>query len=97
MVLDECLAFPATHVPREFDASIGAMGDGASAYAGLRSKPVDGVSLSNAAQAQFGIVQGGVFDDLRHEAPGDGDRGVRGYAIGGLASENPSSNVCGRG
>ena len=34
----------------------------------LRSQAVDGVTVTNPGQAQFGIVQGGVFPELREES-----------------------------
>jgi queuine tRNA-ribosyltransferase len=48
------------------------------------------VILSSAGQAQFGIVQGGVFPDLRRESA-DATRaiGFEGYAIGGLSVGEP--------
>ena len=53
---------------------------------------VAGVAVTNPGQAQFGIVQGGVFPDLR-----DGERAARrsaigfeAYAIGGLSVGEPA-------
>jgi queuine tRNA-ribosyltransferase len=47
--------------------------------------------VSNAGQAQFGIVQGGVFPDLREEsATLTVGLGFEGYAIGGLSVGEPS-------
>jgi queuine tRNA-ribosyltransferase len=48
------------------------------------------VQVSNSGQAQFGIVQGGVFQDLRDEsAAGTTEIGFEGYAIGGLSVGEP--------
>jgi queuine tRNA-ribosyltransferase len=48
------------------------------------------VRVSNPGQAQFGIVQGGVFPDLREEsALGTVAVGFEGYAIGGLSVGEP--------
>ena len=48
------------------------------------------VTVSNGGQAQFGIVQGGVFQDLRDEsADGCVSTGFEGYAIGGLSVGEP--------
>ena len=56
----------------------------------LRSRPVDGVTVTNPGQAQFGIVQGGVYQDLRHESvDATVALGFEGYAIGGLSVGEP--------
>jgi queuine tRNA-ribosyltransferase len=48
------------------------------------------VQVSNPGQAQFGIVQGGVFQDLRDEsADATAAIGFEGYAIGGLSVGEP--------
>src|SRR5687768_15986957 len=47
-------------------------------------------SASNSSQAQFGIVQGGTFQDLRVEsADATVQVGFEGYAIGGLSVGEP--------
>ena len=91
MVLDECLAYPATR-----DAAAASM-ERSARWAGrcrarldeLRSSP-GAVAVTNPGQAQFGIVQGGVFQALRDESV---DRtvaiGFEGYAIGGLSVGEP--------
>jgi len=92
MVLDECLAYPATH-----DAAAASMRRSVrwaercrDRLRDLRAGGVDGVTVSNPGQAQFGIVQGGVFPDLRAESA---DATVAldfdGYAIGGLSVGEP--------
>src|SRR3954467_9383511 len=70
MVFDECLAYPATP-----DAAAESMRRSArwarrcrERMLTLRSGGAPGVTVSNPGQAQFGIIQGGVFDDLRHES-----------------------------
>jgi len=96
MVLDECLAYPATHA-----AAAGSMRRslrwaerGRRRMQELRSGPVEGVTVSNVGQAQFGIVQGGVFEDLRHEsADATVAVGFEGYAIGGLSVGEPSEQM----
>ena len=46
--------------------------------------------MTNASQAQFGIVQGGVFEDLRDEsARRTVAIGFEGYALGGLSVGEP--------
>jgi queuine tRNA-ribosyltransferase len=96
MVLDECLAFPATR-----DAAAASMARSVrwarrcrQRLADLRSGPVAGVAVSNAGQAQFGIVQGGIFQDLRDEsADATVAIGFDGYAIGGLSVGEPSDQM----
>ena len=96
MVLDECPAFPAMR-----DAVAASMARSArwaersrQRLVELRSGPVAGVTVSNARQAQFGIIQGGVFQDLRDESA-DATVGVgfEGYAIGGLSVGEPSDQM----
>ena len=96
MVLDECLAFPASR-----DAAAASTARSArwarrcrQRLAELRSQPVAGVAASNAGQAQFGIVQGGVYQDLRDEsADATVAIGFEGYAIGGLSVGEPSDQM----
>ena len=91
MVLDECLAYPATS-----DAAAASMERSArwaercrTRFLELRSSP-GAIAVTNPGQAQFGIVQGGVFQPLRDESV---DRtvaiGFEGYAIGGLSVGEP--------
>jgi queuine tRNA-ribosyltransferase len=96
MVLDECLAFPATHdaAASSMRRSVRWAGRGRQRMLELRSGPVDDVAVSNAGQAQFGIVQGGVFQDLRQEsAEATVAVGFEGYAIGGLSVGEPSEQM----
>ena len=94
MVLDECLAYPAT-----IEAARTSM-EMTSRWAArarqrqmtLREGPVPGVIVTNPGQAQFGIVQGGVFPELREEsAKRTVEIGFEGYAIGGLSVGEPSA------
>jgi queuine tRNA-ribosyltransferase len=56
----------------------------------LRERP-EAVTVTNHAQAQFGIVQGGVFKDLREESARETVAvGFEGYALGGLSVGEPS-------
>jgi queuine tRNA-ribosyltransferase len=92
MVLDECLAYPATH-----DAAADSMRRSVRWAARcrarlelLRTRPSTEVMVSNPGQAQFGIVQGGVFADLRRESSDASVAiGFEGYAIGGLSVGEP--------
>jgi queuine tRNA-ribosyltransferase len=76
MVLDECTAFPATHA--QADASMAlSMRWAARSRAAFRAR--EGYAL-------FGIVQGGIYADLRQaSAEALVSTGFDGYAIGGLA------------
>ena len=94
MVLDEC---PAHEASREVAAdaverSARWARRGRDRLLALRAWEVEGVEVINPGQAQFGIVQGGVFEDLRRESV---DRtlgiGFEGYAIGGLSVGEPSA------
>lgn len=76
MIFDECTPYPATHeiAKKSMELSLRWALRSKSAY-----KPRDGHGL-------FGIVQGGVYKDLREQsAKGLTDIGFDGYAIGGLA------------
>jgi queuine tRNA-ribosyltransferase len=76
MVLDECTPFPATHEQAEASMAL-SMRWAARSRAAFRAR--DGYAL-------FGIVQGGVFPDLRaRSAEALLGVGFEGYAIGGLA------------
>ena len=78
MVLDECTPFPATRDDAQvLDGAVDALGG---AFASRRFE------ASAPGQALFGIVQGGVYPDLREQSAGAlQDIGFDGYAIGGLA------------
>jgi queuine tRNA-ribosyltransferase len=93
MVFDQCLAYPATH-----DAAADAMRRSVR-WAGrcrqrLESLPTADVTQTNASQAQFGIIQGGIFDDLRQESvAATVSIGFEGYAIGGLSVGEPTAQM----
>jgi queuine tRNA-ribosyltransferase len=91
MVLDECTAFPATpdvaarSLERTARWAARARGRHLAIAAGEA-----GVVPSTPGQAQFGIVQGGVHDDLRRaSAEATIAVGFEGYAIGGLSVGEP--------
>jgi queuine tRNA-ribosyltransferase len=92
MVFDECLAYPAEH-----GAAADSMQRSArwakrcrERLAQLRNGAAD-VTPGNPGQAQFGIVQGGVFEDLRDESVDATIAvGFEGYAIGGLSVGEPT-------
>src|SRR5437879_7508967 len=66
MVLDECLAHPATEEQARASMARTARWArrGRDRFLALRDRLVPGVVVSNPGQAQFGLVQGGVFPDL---------------------------------
>jgi queuine tRNA-ribosyltransferase len=84
MVLDECTPFPATHAQAEksMHLSMRWAGRSKAAFQHNDSGP-DETGLSNAL---FGIVQGGVYEDLRRQSAAELEQiGFDGYAVGGLA------------
>ena len=97
MVLDECLAYPATfdEAGASMERSVRWARRCRERFAGLKAAGGDGGAeagwaLSNPGQAQFGIVQGGVFESLRMaSADATVDIGFEGYAIGGLSVGEP--------
>jgi queuine tRNA-ribosyltransferase len=91
MVLDECTSYPATHdqarVSLERTARWAARNR--TRFLEIASGAVD-VGATNPGQAQFGIVQGGVYADLRaRSAELTRAIGFEGYAIGGLSVGEP--------
>jgi queuine tRNA-ribosyltransferase len=94
MVLDECLAYPATR-----EAAAASMARSARWAHRCRARLLavrDGrlPTPVNPGQAQFGIVQGGVFDDLREESAALTQAvGFEGYAIGGLSVGEPTAEM----
>jgi queuine tRNA-ribosyltransferase len=92
MVLDECLALPAARdaVASSMTRSVRWASRCRHRLEALRAGDVDGVDATNGGQAQFGIIQGGVFQDLRDEsADATVAIGFEGYAIGGLSVGEP--------
>jgi queuine tRNA-ribosyltransferase len=92
MVLDECLAYPATReaAVESMQRSVRWAARCRARLQQLRDIPPADVTVSNPGQAQFGIVQGGVFFDLRQEsADATVAIGFEGYAIGGLSVGEP--------
>ena len=94
MVLDECPAHPS---PKEAIAASLALTTRWAARCRTRLEAlrngatIDGLATTNAGQVQFGIVQGGVFADLRLESAGQlVPLDFAGYAIGGLSVGEPN-------
>lgn len=80
MCFDECTPFPATHEEAEKSMEL-------SMRWAQRSRDGFDIGEEHAARsALFGIVQGGVYEDLRERSIGAlTDIGFDGYAVGGLA------------
>ena len=79
MVLDECTPFPATHEQAEASMQL-------SMRWAERSKNAFAKYDAGIGDALFGIVQGSVYEDLRHQSIADLQNiGFDGYAVGGLA------------
>ncbi len=92
MVLDECLAFPATQdeAARSMERSVRWAARCRARLQQIRDGQARDVGATNPGQAQFGIVQGGVFQDLRDQSAEATIRiGFEGYAIGGLSVGEP--------
>jgi queuine tRNA-ribosyltransferase len=91
MVLDECTAFPATHdvAARSLERTARWAARARSRHLAIAAGETD-VVPSTPGQAQFGIVQGSVYDDLRRaSAEATVGVGFEGYAIGGLSVGEP--------
>lgn len=83
MILDECTPYPAT--PEEARQSMEL-----SLRWAARSRAAHGDSVASL----FGIIQGGMYDDLRRESlAGLEDIGFDGYAIGGLSVGEPKDEM----
>jgi queuine tRNA-ribosyltransferase len=93
MMLDECLAYPATHAAARtsMERTVRWAARGRERMKAIRQGGAPDVSVSNSGQAQFGIVQGGVFEDLRVEsAQRTTELDFEAYAIGGLSVGEPN-------
>ena len=101
MVLDECLEHPASYdrTRESLERTLRWARRGRDHFVRLRSQssgsdPLDiaGVRplFTNAGQAQFGIIQGGTFADLRRRSVEETvEIGFEAYAIGGLSVGEP--------
>jgi len=88
MVLDECLEHPASHdrASESLGRTLRWARRGRDRFAALRSES----QLTNPGQAQFGIIQGGTFPDLRRRSVEETVAiGFEAYAIGGLSVGEP--------
>lgn len=83
MIFDECTPYPATHKEAADSMRL-------SMRWAQRSKNAHGDSPS----ALFGIIQGGMYEDLRDESlEGLTEIGFDGYAIGGLSVGEPKEDM----
>jgi queuine tRNA-ribosyltransferase len=92
MVLDECLAYPASRdeTAQSMERSVRWAARCRAQFAAIRDGVRIDVGATNPGQAQFGIVQGGVLQDLRGQsAAATVAIGFEGYAIGGLSVGEP--------
>jgi queuine tRNA-ribosyltransferase len=93
MVLDECLAHPAAEdaARTSMERTLRWACRARDRFLALRDGLVPDVVVSNRGQAQFGIVQGGVFPGLREESARQTvEIGFEAYAIGGLSVGEPT-------
>jgi len=92
MVLDECLAYPASRdeTAHSMERSVRWAARCRTQFLEVRDGSGAEVGATNPGQAQFGIVQGGVFQDLRDRSADTTIAiGFEGYAIGGLSVGEP--------
>jgi queuine tRNA-ribosyltransferase len=92
MVLDECLAYPATEKAAALSTArtLRWARRARERMLELRAGRAEGVLVTNPGQAQFGIVQGGLFPDVREESARETVAcGFEAYAIGGLSVGEP--------
>ena len=88
MVLDECLEHPASHdrASESLERTLRWARRGRDHFVALRSE----FQPTNPGQAQFGIIQGGTFPDLRRRSVDETVAiGFEAYAIGGLSVGEP--------
>ena len=92
MVLDECPPWPASEeaVRSAVDRSARWAGRARARHLAIKDRGAEGVLATNPGQAQFGIVQGGTYQNLRSaSAERTTNIGFEGYAIGGLSVGEP--------
>jgi queuine tRNA-ribosyltransferase len=83
MIFDECTPYPATHEQANDSMQLS-----------LRWAQRSKAAHEGNANALFGIIQGGMYEDLRDESlAGLTDIGFDGYAIGGLSVGEPKEDM----
>jgi queuine tRNA-ribosyltransferase len=93
MVLDECLAHPADPAAARdsMARTLRWAGRARDRFLASSEGRVPDVTVTNRGQAQFGIVQGSVFPELRDDSARQTvEIGFEGYAIGGLSVGEPA-------
>jgi queuine tRNA-ribosyltransferase len=96
MVFDECVAYPSDVEPAR-DAMLRTLRwarRSRDRLLALKEKAMDGVTMTNPDQAQFGIVQGSVYAPLREQSARE-TVGIEfdAYAIGGLSVGEPTDDM----
>ncbi|MFK7829468.1 MAG: tRNA guanosine(34) transglycosylase Tgt [Congregibacter sp.] len=87
MIFDECTPYPASRDEAAHSMEL-------SLRWAARSRAAHGPSNEEGASALFGIIQGGMYDDLRRQSlAGLQDIGFDGYAIGGLSVGEPKEEM----
>ena len=92
MVLDECLAHPAepAQARRSMERTVRWARRARDRFLAVGDHGTAGVTVTNPSQAQFGIVQGSTFPELRRESvEATVEIGFEGYAVGGLSVGEP--------
>jgi queuine tRNA-ribosyltransferase len=91
MVFDECTPYPAEHAVAETSMELSTRWARRSRAAFDRLKN-SGTNGRTSDAALFGIVQGGIYDDLRRRSLAAlVETGFEGYAVGGLAVGEPEA------
>ncbi|MEO8682459.1 MAG: tRNA guanosine(34) transglycosylase Tgt [Vicinamibacterales bacterium] len=100
MVLDECPALPSTREVIDTSLQLTARWAKRCRHRFQQIRGVEGQTLlqgltpTNRGQMQFGIIQGGTFDDLRRKsAELTVSIGFDGYALGGLSVGEPNDTM----
>jgi queuine tRNA-ribosyltransferase len=93
MMFDECLPYPIDHetAAAAVDRTLRWARRGRDRFLAIRNGAGGPIEATNPGQAQFGIVQGGVYADLRaRSVEGTLAVGFDAYAIGGLSVGEPT-------
>ncbi|OFV91629.1 MAG: tRNA guanosine(34) transglycosylase Tgt [Acidobacteria bacterium RIFCSPLOWO2_12_FULL_65_11] len=96
MVFDECLAHPSdlATTRQSMERTVRWARRARDRFLTLREGAVAGVAVTNPYQAQFGIVQGGIYSDLREQSARETvSIGFEAYAIGGLSVGEPAETM----
>ena len=105
MVLDECLEYPASHdrARESLERTLRWAKRGRDHFVAMRSRSLESDSrdieggrplITNPGQAQFGIIQGGTYTDLRRRSVDETVAiGFEAYAIGGLSVGEPIAEM----